>query len=123
MRKCTVLRYSSEVIVLHLTVSLYATLYFYLSTFAQLVPSYSHKKMEWHCLQFPGNCCEQLSRSFISPQKGTVNQLRNIIPIVKHGGGSIMIQGSFAALGPRQLAIVEDKMNSQLYEGYRIMPG
>ncbi|KAF7655970.1 hypothetical protein LDENG_00047760 [Lucifuga dentata] len=41
----------------------------------------------------------------------------NIIPTLKYGGGSIMIWGCFAASGPGLLAIIEGKVNSQVYQG------
>ncbi len=42
---------------------------------------------------------------------------KNIIPTVKHGGGSVMVWGCFAASGPGRLAIIIDgPMNSALYQ-------
>ncbi len=41
---------------------------------------------------------------------------KNIIPTVKHGGGSVMVGGCFAASGPGQLAIIDGTMNSALYQ-------
>ncbi len=40
----------------------------------------------------------------------------NIIPTVKHGGGSVMVWGCFAASGPGRLAIIDGTMNSALYQ-------
>ena len=37
-------------------------------------------------------------------------------PTVKYGGGSIMVWGCIAASGPGQLAIINGKMNSQVYQ-------
>ncbi len=37
---------------------------------------------------------------------------KNIIPTVKHGGGSVMAWGCFAASGPGWLAIIDGTMNS-----------
>ena len=34
----------------------------------------------------------------------------NIIPTVKHSGGSQMVWGSFAASGPGQLAVIDGTM-------------
>ena len=48
-------------------------------------------------------------------KKGTAHQHQNLIPTVKYGGGSIMVWGCFAACGPGQLAIIDRKMNSQVY--------
>ncbi len=39
---------------------------------------------------------------------------KNIIPTVKHGGGSVMVWGCFAASGPGWLAIIDGTMNSAL---------
>ncbi len=41
---------------------------------------------------------------------------KNIIPTVKHGGGSVMVWGCFAASGPEWLAIIDGTMNSALYQ-------
>ncbi len=41
---------------------------------------------------------------------------KNIIPTVKHGGGSVMVWGCFAASGPGWLAIIDGTMNSALYQ-------
>ncbi len=38
------------------------------------------------------------------------------IPTVKHGGGSVMVWGCFAASGPEWLAIIDGTMNSALYQ-------
>lgn len=37
------------------------------------------------------------------------------IPTVKHGGGSVMKCGCFAATGPEQLSIINGTMHSALY--------
>ncbi len=39
---------------------------------------------------------------------------KNIIPTVKHGGGSVMVWGCFAASGPGRLYIIDGTMNSAL---------
>ena len=41
---------------------------------------------------------------------------KNIIPTVKHGGGSVMVWGCFAASGPGRLAVIDGTMNSALYQ-------
>ena len=49
-------------------------------------------------------------------KKGTEHQHQNLIQTVKYGGGSIMVWGCFAVSGPGQLAIIDGKMNSQVYQ-------
>ncbi len=41
---------------------------------------------------------------------------KNLIPTVKHGGGSVMVWGYFAASGAGRLAIIEGTVNSALYQ-------
>ena len=41
---------------------------------------------------------------------------KNIIPKVKHGGGSVKVWGCFAASGPGRLAVVDGTMNSAAYQ-------
>jgi hypothetical protein len=36
--------------------------------------------------------------------------------MVKHGGGSVMVWGCFAASGPDRLALIEGTMNFALYQ-------
>ncbi len=45
----------------------------------------------------------------------TAFQLKNLIPSVKNGGGSIMAWACFAASWPGQPAIIDGTMNSELY--------
>lgn len=40
---------------------------------------------------------------------------RNLIPTVKHGGGSIMVWGSMASNGVGQLEFIDTKMNAEVY--------
>lgn len=42
---------------------------------------------------------------------------------MKHGGGSVMLWGYFAASGPRRLAIIEITMNSTLKLLYKKKKG
>ena len=49
-------------------------------------------------------------------KKGIAHQHQNLIPTVKYGGGSIMVWGCFAGSGAGQLAIIDGKMNSQVYQ-------
>ncbi len=53
---------------------------------------------------------------YIWRQTNTAFHKKNIIPTVKHGGGSVMVWGCFAALGPRRLGIIDVTMNSALYQ-------
>ncbi len=48
--------------------------------------------------------------------KPTQHFIKIIIPTVKHGGGSVMVWGCFAASGPGRLAIIDGTMNSVLYQ-------
>lgn len=41
---------------------------------------------------------------------------QNLIPTVKHGGGSIMVWGCFAASGPGRIVVIDGKMNSRVYQ-------
>ncbi|MBN3292713.1 TCB1 transposase, partial [Polypterus senegalus] len=54
-------------------------------------------------------------QNFIWRKKGTAYQHQNIIPTVKYVEGNIRIWACFAASGPGHLAIIEWKMNSQVY--------
>ncbi len=49
-------------------------------------------------------------------KKHTAFQLKNLIPSVKHGGGSFMAWACFAASWPGQPAIIDGTMNSELYQ-------
>ncbi len=53
---------------------------------------------------------------YIWHKTNTAFHINNIIPTVKHGGGSVMIWGCFAASGPGRLAIIDGTMNSALYQ-------
>ena len=46
----------------------------------------------------------------------TVFDENHPVPTVKHGGGSIMIWGCFAASGAGRLAITDGKMDSTVYQ-------
>uniref|UniRef100_A0A3B4TNE5 Uncharacterized protein n=1 Tax=Seriola dumerili TaxID=41447 RepID=A0A3B4TNE5_SERDU len=56
------------------------------------------------------------TQHYIWCSKGTAYRHENIIPTVKYGGGNLMIWACFAASGPGQLAMIEGKMNSQIYQ-------
>ncbi len=52
---------------------------------------------------------------YVRRKEHTAFQLKNLIPSVKHGGGSIMAWDCFAASWPGQPAIIDGTMNSELY--------
>ena len=52
----------------------------------------------------------------VEKKKGTAHHHQNLIPTVNYGGRSVMVWGCFAASGPGQLAIIDGKMNSQVYQ-------
>lgn len=56
------------------------------------------------------------SRGHVWRKPNTAFQEKNLIPTVKHGGGSVMVWGCFAAAGPGQLTIIESTMNSTVYQ-------
>ncbi len=53
---------------------------------------------------------------YVQRKEHTASQLKNLIPSVKHGGGSIMAWACFAASWPEQPAIIDGTMNSELYQ-------
>ncbi len=53
---------------------------------------------------------------YVRRKEHTAFQLKNLIPSVKHGGGSIMAWACFAASWPGQPAIIDGTMNSELYQ-------
>ncbi len=53
---------------------------------------------------------------YVQRKEHTAFQLKNLIPSVKHGGGSIMVWACFAASWPGQPAIIDGTMNSELYQ-------
>ncbi len=53
---------------------------------------------------------------FICHKTNTAFYKNNIIPTVEHGGGSVIIRGCFAALGPGWLAIIDGTMNYAHYQ-------
>lgn len=53
---------------------------------------------------------------YIWRKKNTAFEKKNIVPTVKHGGGSVMIRACFAASGPGQLAMIDGTMNSARYQ-------
>uniref|UniRef100_A0A803JRB2 Tc1-like transposase DDE domain-containing protein n=1 Tax=Xenopus tropicalis TaxID=8364 RepID=A0A803JRB2_XENTR len=56
------------------------------------------------------------TQHYVWRKRGTVHQHQNLIPTVKYGGGGIKVWGCFAASGPGRIAIIEGKMNSQVYQ-------
>uniref|UniRef100_A0A8C5LSX0 Transposase n=1 Tax=Leptobrachium leishanense TaxID=445787 RepID=A0A8C5LSX0_9ANUR len=53
---------------------------------------------------------------YVWRKKGTAHQHQNLISTVKHGGGSIMVWGCFAASGPGRIVVIDGKMNSRVYQ-------
>uniref|UniRef100_A0A8C1UCV8 Transposase Tc1-like domain-containing protein n=1 Tax=Cyprinus carpio TaxID=7962 RepID=A0A8C1UCV8_CYPCA len=53
---------------------------------------------------------------YIWHKTNTAFHKKKIIPTVKHGGGSVMVWGCYAASGPGQLAIIDGIMNSTLFQ-------
>lgn len=56
------------------------------------------------------------NRGHVWRKPNTAFQEKNLIPTVKHGGGSVMVWGCFATAGPGQLTIIESTMNSIVYQ-------
>ena len=56
------------------------------------------------------------NRGHVWRTPNTAFQEKNFIPTVKHGGGSVMVWGCFAAAGPGQLTIIESIMNFTVYQ-------
>ncbi len=65
-----------------------------------------------------GRCVSRYIRHKIN----TAFQKKKIIPTFKHGGGSVMVWGCFAASGPGWLAIIDGTMNSALYPAGSLWP-
>ena len=57
-----------------------------------------------------------MARHYVRCKPGTAFEEKNLIPTVKHGGGSIMLWGYFAASGPGKLVVVPGIMNSLVYQ-------
>ncbi|KAG2468594.1 TCB1 transposase, partial [Polypterus senegalus] len=55
------------------------------------------------------------ARRHIWRKPGTAHHQANTIPIVKHGGGSIMLWGCFSAAGTGRLVRIKGKMTAAMY--------
>ncbi len=53
---------------------------------------------------------------YVRRKEHTAFKFNNLIPSVKHGGGSIMAWACFAASWPVQPAIIDGTMNSESYQ-------
>uniref|UniRef100_A0A8C5LS31 Uncharacterized protein n=1 Tax=Leptobrachium leishanense TaxID=445787 RepID=A0A8C5LS31_9ANUR len=58
------------------------------------------------------------TQHYVWRKKGTAHQYQNLIPTVKHGGGSIMVWGCFAASGPGRIVVIDGKINSRVYQDF-----
>lgn len=58
----------------------------------------------------------QQDRGHVWRKRNSPFQENNLIPTLKHGGGSVMVWRCFAAAGPGQLTIMEYTMNSIVYQ-------
>jgi hypothetical protein len=56
------------------------------------------------------------TQHYVWRKKGRAHQHQNPIPTVKYVDGSVMVWGCFSASGPAQPAIIDRKMNSQVYQ-------
>uniref|UniRef100_A0A8C5WF56 Transposase n=1 Tax=Leptobrachium leishanense TaxID=445787 RepID=A0A8C5WF56_9ANUR len=56
------------------------------------------------------SCLEKTNNTMYGEKKGTAHQH------VKHGRGSIMVWGCFAASGPGRIVVIDGKMNSRVYQ-------
>uniref|UniRef100_A0A8C5PUM9 Transposase Tc1-like domain-containing protein n=1 Tax=Leptobrachium leishanense TaxID=445787 RepID=A0A8C5PUM9_9ANUR len=56
------------------------------------------------------------TQHYVWRKKGTAHQHQNLIPTVKHGRGSIMVWGCFAASGPGRIVVIDGKINSRVYQ-------
>uniref|UniRef100_A0A3B3R2T1 Tc1-like transposase DDE domain-containing protein n=1 Tax=Paramormyrops kingsleyae TaxID=1676925 RepID=A0A3B3R2T1_9TELE len=56
------------------------------------------------------------TQHYVWRKKGSAHQHQDLIPTVKHGGGSIMVWGCFAASGPGRIVVIDGKMNSRVYQ-------
>uniref|UniRef100_A0A8C5PSG2 Transposase n=1 Tax=Leptobrachium leishanense TaxID=445787 RepID=A0A8C5PSG2_9ANUR len=64
----------------------------------------------------PKSSCLEKTQHYVWRKKGTAHQHQNLTPTVKHGGGSIMVWGCFAASGPGRIVVIDGKMNSRVYQ-------
>lgn len=55
------------------------------------------------------------AQRYVLMKKNTAQQQQNLITIVKHGKGSIMVFDCFAASGSGRLAIIQGAMNTKVY--------
>ncbi|KAK3548201.1 hypothetical protein QTP70_005167 [Hemibagrus guttatus] len=53
---------------------------------------------------------------YVWRKSNTAFQKKNITPTVKYGGGSVMVCGCSAASGPGRLAVINETMNSAVYQ-------
>ena len=74
------------------------------------------KKRETFCGNSNMTAFASGGHNYIWRKSNTAFQNKNIIPVVKYGGGSVMVWGCFAASGLGRLAVINGTMNYVVYQ-------